>query len=126
MENINYKKQVELLKELKNKNFNLDDIQKYIKEILNIRNLNRENELEEMLLLVEEVGELAKAIRKDKMNFPIDKQKNYTEDSIEEEVADIFIVFIGLCNKLDISLKDCFINKEEKNFKRVWGKQSDY
>ncbi len=78
-----------------------------------------------MLLLIEEVGELAKALRKNKVNMPIDKEKRFVEESIEEEIADVFIVLVGLCNKLNISLKDCFVDKEEKNSRRVWGRMQN-
>lgn len=55
-----------------------------------------------MLLLTEEVGELAKAIRKDKTSVSIDKLKINNYSTIESEVADIFIVLCSICNKLNI------------------------
>ena len=58
-----------------------------------------------MLLLTEEIGELAKAIRKDKTSMSIDKSKINNYDTIESEVADVFIVLCSICNKLNI--KSC-------------------
>ena len=62
-------KQLQLLETL-NKNSSLNDIQNYFKEIIKLRNFinSKENISEIMLLLTEEVGELAKAIRKDTAN----------------------------------------------------------
>ncbi|MFU2363776.1 MAG: hypothetical protein ACM67R_08160, partial [Clostridiales bacterium] len=44
--------------------------------------------------------------------------ENYTD--IEEEVADVFIVLVSICNRLNINLYDAIIKKEEKNIKRQW------
>ena len=45
-----------------------------------------------MLLLLEEVGELAKSIRKNATNMRIDNDKINHYDTIESEIADVFIV----------------------------------
>lgn len=73
-----------------------------------------------MLLLLEETGELAKAVRKTLPEASIDygKIENYTD--IEEEIADVFIVLTSICNRLDINLYDAIKKKEEKNIKRQW------
>lgn len=73
-----------------------------------------------MLLLTEEVGELAKAIRKEKTTIPIDKNKMKNYGTIESEVADVFIVLNTICNELNIDLFSAVKNKEEENIKRNW------
>ena len=75
---------------------------------------------DKMLLLLEETGELAKAIRKTIPEASVDYERieNYTD--IEEEVADVFIVLVSICNRLNINLYDAIIKKEEKNIKRQW------
>ena len=55
--------QQELLKKLSGKS-SINEIQSYIKEVMEIRGFNKEKSSDKILLLVEEVGELAKAIRK--------------------------------------------------------------
>lgn len=112
-------KQNELFKSLNEKN-TLTEVQNYIKEIIKIRGFSEQKVQDKMLLLFEETGELAKAIRKTLPNASIDYKKieNYTD--IEEEIADIFIVLTSICNKLDISLYDAIKKKEEKNIKRQW------
>ena len=76
-----------------------------------------------MLLLLEEVGELAKSIRKNATNMGIDKNKINHYDTIESEVADVFIVLSSVCNKLNIDLYKTLKDKEEENIKRIWNKE---
>ena len=111
--------QQELLKELSSKS-SLNEIQSYIKSIMEIRGFNKEKSSDKILLLVEEVGELAKAIRKNESKLGIDKTKEYNYSSVESEIADVFIVLLSICDVLNIDLFKAFIEKEEKNIKRTW------
>ena len=61
-----------LLKKLSNES-SINEIQSYIKEIMKMRGFNKEKSSDKILLLVEEVGELAKAIRKNERKLGIDK-----------------------------------------------------
>lgn len=65
-----------------------------------------------MLLLLEKVGELAKTIRKNATNMSIDNSKINHYDTIESEVADVFIVLSSICNKLNIDLYKSLKDKE--------------
>ena len=111
--------QQELLKKLSNE-ASINEIQSYIKEVMEIRGFNKEKSSDKILLLVEEVGELAKAIRKNENNLGIDKTKEYNYSSIESEIADVFIVLLSICDILNIDLLKAFLNKEEENSKRIW------
>ena len=111
--------QQELLKKLTDKS-SINEIQSYIKEVMQIRGFNKEKSSDKILLLVEEVGELAKAIRKNENNLGIDKTKEYNYSSIESEIADVFIVLLSICDILNIDLVKAFLNKEEENIKRIW------
>ena len=65
--------------------------------------------------MVEEVGELAKAIRK-YSGLKIDPKKdNYM--NLEHETADVFIYLLHLAQKLDYNLLKVFKKKEEINSK---------
>lgn len=57
------KEQLELYKKLNEQN-SLRDVQKYVNKVNEIRGFNNQEVTKTMLLLTEEVGELAKAIRK--------------------------------------------------------------
>ena len=113
------KKQSELYELLNEKN-TLNEIQNYIKDVIKIRGFSEQKVQDKMLLLLEETGELAKAIRKTIPEASVDYERieNYTD--IEEEVADVFIVLVSICNRLNINLYDAIIKKEEKNIKRQW------
>lgn len=63
-------KQLKLLNKL-DKNASLNEIQNYIKEVIKLRGFSEQDIEKTMLLLTEEVGELAKAIRKDKTDMSI-------------------------------------------------------
>ena len=115
MENI----QQDLLKKLSKEN-SINEIQSYIKKIMEIRGFNKEKSSDKILLLVEEVGELAKAIRKNESKLGIDKTKEYNYSSVESEVADVFIVLLSICDILNIDLFKAFLEKEEENIKRTW------
>lgn len=113
------KKQNQLY-ELLNENNSLNEIQDYIRKIITIRGFSEQRVQDKMLLLLEETGELAKAIRKTLPEASIDYEKieNYTD--IEEEIADVFIVLVSICNRLNINLYNALKKKEEKNIQRQW------
>ena len=98
----------------------LDEVQEYINTVIEMRGFAEESLLEMMLLLLEETGELAKAVRKTatKMSMDPDKQQNY--GTVESEAADVFIVLLSICNKLGINLLTALKNKEAENCKRNW------
>lgn len=113
------KEQLELYKNLNEQN-SLRDIQKYINQVNEIRGFNKQEVTKTMLLLTEEVGELAKAIRKNATDMKTDIKKQFNYDTIESEVADVFYVLNCVCNKLNIDIFDCIKEKEGKNMNRVW------
>ena len=108
-----------LLKKLSDKS-SINEIQSYIKKVMEVRGFNKEKSSDKILLLVEEVGELAKAIRKNEKKLGIDKTKKYNYSSIESEIADVFIVLLSICDILNIDLLKVFLDKEEENIKRIW------
>jgi NTP pyrophosphatase (non-canonical NTP hydrolase) len=116
----NEEKNMELEKKLAllNENSSLKDIQVYINEMIETRGFDKETPQEVMLLLVEEIGELAKEIRK-KTNMKMDVNKNKDED-IEGEIADVFIYVLSMCRALNINIFDAFKNKEIINCSRTW------
>lgn len=105
-----------------NKDMGLDEIQDYIKKVIDIRGFGQQSVEHELLLLMEEVGELAKAIRKEKTDMRVDKSKIKNYESVESEVADVFIVLNSICNTLNINLFEAFYEKEKINGKRGWSK----
>ena len=113
--------QLELWKNLKEDN-TLEEVQEYIRKVIEIRGFSNQSIEQAMLLLTEEIGELAKAIRKEKTTMSIDNNKSKNYDTIESEVADVFIVLCTICNKLDIDLFSSLKEKERENIERKWKK----
>ncbi len=72
-------------------------------------------------MLMEEVGELAKSIRKNVVNMSIDYNRIDSYDTVENEVVDVIIILISICNILDIDLQKEFEKKENMNILRKWG-----
>ena len=46
----------------------------------------------------------------------------YNYDSVESEIADVFIILNNICNCLNINLYECVMKKEKININRVWSK----
>ena len=67
-----------------------------------------------MLKLMEEVGELAKVIRKNKRM----EKGGSIKGTIEEELQDVLYYIVCLANINDINLQDCIYLKEELNCKK--------
>lgn len=110
----------ELKKELDslNKKSSVEELQKYIKDMIEVRGF-RNSLLERMCLLTEEIGELAKEVRKTDDNLRVDINKNYNSN-LENEITDVFICLMGMCELLDMDIVQGLKNKEELNFKREW------
>jgi NTP pyrophosphatase (non-canonical NTP hydrolase) len=74
------------------------------------------NELTNMALLTEEVGELARVIARkygEQSLKESDKEKN-----LEEEMADVLFVLICLANQTGVNLTDALLKNLEKKTKR--------
>ena len=108
------KTQEEYFNDLK-KDTSLVELQNYINNVLEIRGFNNQSIELKLMLLMEEVGELAKSIRKDSTSLSIDRCKinNY---------SDVLIILFSIANKLQIDLYDAFLKKEKENIKRKWKK----
>ena len=95
----------------------LQDYQALIRKLVVERGFDKETVPEVFTLLVEEIGELAKAIRK------TNGQKtgaHSRQHEVAEEAADVFWLLVDLCNRLGVDLEAAFNAKETKNRKRNW------
>lgn len=100
-------------------NPSLGDIQQYVKDMEIERGFTGQAASEKMLLLVEEVGELCKVVRKHHTTLGIDSNKQYDLD-LAGEIADIQIVLMTVANRLGVDVEQAFRDKEEENKKRTW------
>ncbi len=100
-------------------NMSLHELREYIRAMVMQRGFKSETPQDIVLLMVEEVGELAKAVRK-LIGLKIDQNKLDSYSNVEEEIADIFIYLLDLCVVFDIDLLSALKNKELKNEKRFF------
>lgn len=103
-------------------------LQSYQLELCRERGWDKASDLETFLLLTEEVGELAKAIRQHKSLFveqgktpPVIDTPLGTMTALEAEFSDVFSYLLELANQLGVDMEMAFRKKEAKNATRVWG-----
>ena len=89
------------------KELSIKELQKCIK---NINHKNNSNE-KYMLKLMEEVGELAEVVRKNKRM----EAGKTIKGTIEEELQDVLYYIICIANLNNIDLQECIYLKEEIN-----------
>ena len=97
----------------------IKEYQVYIAEMMKVRGFDKNSIVEEMLLLTEEVGELAKVVRK---AHGMHMDKNSVHGTAGEELADVLSYILSIANYLGVDLEQAFRDKEEKNKRRTWEK----
>jgi NTP pyrophosphatase (non-canonical NTP hydrolase) len=95
----------------------IKDFQEYVHKMVVERGFDKETPKDILILLTEEWGELARAVRKAEGL----KMADDTERArIAEELADCFIYLLDIANQYNINLEKAFREKEEKNKQREW------
>ena len=82
------------------------------------RGFDNETPQDVLLLLTEELGELAKEVRKS-THIKMDVNSTRTQN-LDKEIADVFNYIMALCVATDIDLFEAYKIKEEINFQREW------
>ncbi len=95
----------------------LTELQKYIWQMNKDRGFNLEDPSKKLVMLMEEMGELAKATRKVAGLKFTDTTK---QTELKEELADVQIVLLGLASMLDVDMFEAVLAKEQKNRQRTW------
>lgn len=96
----------------------LKNIQAHLQEVCVEQGWDKNSITEVFLLLTEEVGEVAKAIRQ-YTGFKGEK-KTVDKDSLTEELADVFNYLLEIANRFEIDLEEAYRNKASKNKARIW------
>jgi deoxyadenosine/deoxycytidine kinase/NTP pyrophosphatase (non-canonical NTP hydrolase) len=92
-------------------------LQRYYDRMARVRQYGAPDALQALLLLTEEVGELAHAIRK---HIGMDRTHPYRSKlAVSEELADVQLFLLNLANVLDESLSLAVRNKERTNQSRA-------
>ncbi|MEZ4685489.1 MAG: MazG nucleotide pyrophosphohydrolase domain-containing protein [Bacteroidia bacterium] len=98
----------------------LPSLQQYVHDVCKARGWDSATNLETFLLFTEEVGELARAIRKQHALFIKKGTDSESKQALAEEFADVFSYLLDLANRYEIDLYEAFCAKEEVNAGRDW------
>jgi len=102
---------------------NIQETQEKIYKFKKERGFNTTDPVQEMFHMIEEVGELSKAIRKSQ-NMGLDyskmKKENNLKQDVEEELADVLIFLFNIATIHGIDIEKAFNDKWEVNQKRTW------
>lgn len=96
----------------------LPELQHYMEAVCQERGWTQDNYAEKFLLFTEEIGELAKAIRKTKALYQEQARPNTL--NLEEEFADVLSYLLDLANHFGVDLEAAFRAKERVNAARTW------
>lgn len=95
----------------------LADIQEYVRATCRYRGFDKESLQDSFIMLTEEVGELAKGLRK---HGGVTVAADSVVGDVAHEAADVLWMLLCVCNHLGIDLEQAFRTKEEKNKQRTW------
>ena len=97
----------------------LHDLQHYLAAVCEERGWTKDTPAEKFVLFIEEVGELAKAMRKASGLY--EEQAKARAMPLEEEFADVLSYLLDLANCFHVDLEAAFRAKEAINQTRTWG-----
>ena len=100
------------------KQLTLKELQDYVHDMTELRGFERETIEHAMLLLVEEVGELAKATRN--LLGIRSSRKRDLRKNVREELADCLIYLLDIANLANVDLENAVREKERRNSRRKW------
>ncbi len=94
----------------------LNNTQSIVDEWIKINGVRYFNELTNMALLSEEVGELARIIARKygEQSF----KENESKDSLADEIADVLFVLVCIANQTGVNLQEAFENNMAKKTNR--------
>lgn len=95
----------------------LNKLQDYVWQRNLERGFNTVDLDKKLVILMEEVGELAKAVRQ---SVGLKFTSTTKRAQLQEELADVLIVLLGLASMAHVNLFDALQAKERKNNKRTW------
>lgn len=97
----------------------LSELQDFIRSMVRKRGFEKETMQDVLLLLIEEVGELARAVRSF-TGLKISRRQLDNYENLGQELADCLVYLIDLANLANIKLEDAFREKEAINSERRW------
>lgn len=95
----------------------LREIQRYVRELEAERGFAGRPAGAQCLKLVEEVGEVARAVGTLE-GQPVDPEGRIAD--LGDEAVDVLLILVSIVNRYDIDLEEAFRAKEERNNARHW------
>ena len=104
--------------------YTLPAVQEHVKQVCEALEWDKLSNEKTFLMFIEEVGELAKAMRKiDKLalekNKPVDSDEAL-QHNLKEEFADVLNYLLDLANRYGVDLETSYRMKMEDNLQRKW------
>jgi NTP pyrophosphatase (non-canonical NTP hydrolase) len=96
----------------------LQDLQHYLADVCKERGWTKDSPSEKFVLFIEEVGELAKAMRNAAGLY--EERAKRRDISLEEEFADVLSYLLDLANCYQVDLEEAFRAKDKANQSRTW------
>lgn len=96
----------------------IKELQDHLQAVCKEKGWDKNSVTEVFLLFTEEVGELAKAVRKH-TGFKGEK-KPENKDNLIEEMADVLNYLLELANRFDVDLEQAYRKKHQINETRTW------
>lgn len=100
------------------KDTTLKKIQKHLDDTCKSNGWNNNSVYEVFLLFSEEIGELAKEIRRH-TGLKSGKLPE-SKENLSNEFADVFNYFLELANRFEVDLTEAYFNKHKINESRKW------
>ena len=94
------------------------DIQTYIKTQCEVRGWTDRTDTDRIMMLAEEIGEVAKEVRKQTGRFGYSKPAS--TDALASEIVDVLNWLVDLANSNGIDIEDAFRQKWQKTDSRTW------
>jgi NTP pyrophosphatase (non-canonical NTP hydrolase)/nucleoside 2-deoxyribosyltransferase len=95
----------------------LRELQDYVSRVVGERGFDYEDAKDILLLLLEEVGELARAVRK---RIGLKRGSPERENDVASELSDVVLYVLDLANNLGVDLGTSLVEKEQVNRNRRW------
>jgi len=106
-------------KALAEKPLTLIELQDYVRRMVKLRGFDEEKIEDVLLLLTEEIGELARAIR-GLVGLKTSRKHSNVYEHLSQELADCLIYLLDIANLANIDLENAFRKKEKRNSRRKW------
>lgn len=97
----------------------LKDYQNYVQQMEEHFGWDELDLVTNCFLMGEEMGELFKAVRYAE-NMGFDPTKEIKDQSVGEELVDVFNYILAIANRLNIDMEKAFRDKNAQNMQRTW------